>query len=705
MATLTEDKAKEYIKANVSCLDFLEKSKGNMYCCPDPKCNSGHGRNATGAVKYYADTNTWYCHSCKAWGDVINLYEYINGVDYNQAVRELAESCNIEIEKGGYYQSDPAADFKDTPQKATERPQNDFSNGAGVSKAKDESGAQDATGTPGEAQKDFREYYKQCRDNLFYEDVGQIARGYIKNRGITLDNLYDFVVGFDPQADPAKAPGQIKGEKAHPCPRIIIPATENFYIARSIDPDTPAAFKAVNPKKAHSTIFNAAALFKPENEQVFVTEGIFDALSVIEAGEPAISLNSTGNVKKLIEAFEKRPTEATLLISLDNDKPGRDAAEELRAGLARLNINHVIVNIAGEHKDANEALQADREAFFEAVRRAKKKATEKPDNVSLYIDTEFLLDIERFQSDKVTGFNNLDKEAGGLYAGLYVLAAISSLGKTTFAHQIADNIAATGEDVLYFSMEQSRLELVSKSIARTAAQLDGNSTITSIDVRKHGLNTDPKRAAAAAYKDRVKDKLSIIEGNFNCDINFIGDTIRDYCRRYKARPVVFIDYLQILQPGKEDYKSGIRETIDQSVTELKRLSREMELTIIVISSVNRANYLTPIDFESLKESGGIEFTADVVWGLQLQCLNDDLFAKDGKTKEKRDKVRAAKKATPRKIELLCLKNRYGKSSYSCYYNYFAEKDLFTECSNAEIDFTPPETEENPFEKKKPVKRF
>ena len=109
--------------------------------------------------------------------------------------------------------------------------------------------------------------------------------------------------------------------------------------------------------------------------------------------------------------------------------------------------------------------------------------------------------------------------------------------------------------------------------------------------------------------------------------------------------------------------------------------------LIVISSVNRANYLTPIDFESLKESGGIEFTADVVWGLQLQCLNDPLFSKPNSIKEQRAKVKEAKAVTPRRIELVCLKNRYGVSSYSCYFDYYPAADLFIETDSAGESFT------------------
>ena len=173
--------------------------------------------------------------------------------------------------------------------------------------------------------------------------------------------------------------------------------------------------------------------------------------------------------------------------------------------------------------------------------------------------------------------------------------------------------------------------------------------------------------------------MSIIEGNFNCNISFIGDYIRRYIRQNNCLPVVFIDYLQILQPTDDGRKKPTtKETIDAAVTELKRISREFNITVIVISSVNRVNYLTPIDFESFKESGGIEYTSDVVWGLQLECLNEEIFTKKDKIKEKRERVKQAKAATPRKIELVCLKNRYGIANYTCAFKYYPAADLFVE---------------------------
>ena len=459
-------------------------------------------------------------------------------------------------------------------------------------------------------------------------------------------------------------------------------------MGRSIDPNTPSNFVKMNNKGGKPGIFNAKALYDSENEAVFVVEGTFDALSIIEVGAAAIALNSTSNAGKLIEMLTNKRTAATLILCFDNDKGGEKCSKVISEGLQRLNISFVKANISGSHKDPNEALMANRKEFERQVTAAITTTT-RPDNALAYIDMIMNGDIEAFKEslNRRTGFAILDETAKGLYAGLYVVGAISSLGKTTFCTQLADQLAAAGEEVLFFSLEQSRLEIVSKSIARRTAQADITTAVDSLSIRRGYL---PRHVLTAAkeYKEAVSDRLSIIEGNFNCNISFIGDYVRRYIQKTGKKPVVFVDYLQILQPEKDERgrTPSTKETVDTTVTELKRLSRENGLTIFVISSLNRTNYLAPIDFESFKESGGIEYTADVVWGLQLQCMNGGVFENsEKKTIEKRKIVKEAKAANPRKIELVCLKNRYGISSYSCYFDYYPKFDLFVETKKDEAD--------------------
>lgn len=297
-----------------------------------------------------------------------------------------------------------------------------------------------------------------------------------------------------------------------------------------------------------------------------------------------------------------------------------------------------------------------------------------PDLVSKYLENIFIKDIDKFKSfkDRKTGFKNLDELAGGLYPGLYVIGAISSLGKTTFAHQMGDQLAAMGDHVLFFSLEQNRLEMVTKSLSRITARNDKNKAISAIKIR--GGKLTPEVIAAAEEYNDIAENISVIECNFDINIYSIMNYTQKYIEANKVKPIVIVDYLQIIPPT--DPRQGDRERVDNIVRGLKKLQSENDLVVFVISSINRSNYLTPIDFESFKESGGIEYTADVVWGLQLQILNDELFNSEKKIKEKREKVKQAKKAIPREIELVCLKNRYGVASYSCGFRYDPRFDLF-----------------------------
>jgi len=294
--------------------------------------------------------------------------------------------------------------------------------------------------------------------------------------------------------------------------------------------------------------------------------------------------------------------------------------------------------------------------------------------VSQYLEDVFIKDIEKFKSfkDRKTGFDNLDELTGGLYPGLYVVGAISSLGKTTFVHQIGDQLAAMGDHVLFFSLEQNRLEMVTKSLSRITARNNRDKAVSAIKIR--GGKLTPEVIAAAEEYNKIADHISIIECNFDVNVYSIIEYTKAYIEAFKVKPVVIVDYLQIIPPT--DPRQIDKEKIDNIIRGLKKLQSENDLVLFVVSSINRQNYLTPIDFESFKESGGIEYTADVVWGLQLQILNDDLFNQEKKIKEKREKVRQAKKAIPREIELVCLKNRYGISSYSCGFKYDPRFDLF-----------------------------
>ena len=108
------------------------------------------------------------------------------------------------------------------------------------------------------------------------------------------------------------------------------------------------------------------------------------------------------------------------------------------------------------------------------------------------------------------------------------------------------------------------------------------------------------------------------------------------------------------------------------------MQMDYELLVFLISSLNRQNYLTTIDFESFKESCSIEFTSDVGlgWSLQLVCMNDETFNSDKKLKKKREMVKKAKNEIPRDIELCVLKNRYSRACENFYFECYPNYNLF-----------------------------
>ena len=306
-------------------------------------------------------------------------------------------------------------------------------------------------------------------------------------------------------------------------------------------------------------------------------------------------------------------------------------------------------------------------------------------NVIDYYSNSFAANLVQFQrnNNRLTGFGNIDS-VQGLYPGLYVLGAISSLGKTTFCYQMADQLAIAGESVLYFSLEQNYLELFSKSLSRRFYQRwSEDSTkplFSSMDIRR-GV---PQLNHSSYFEEQVQEyvnlvgqNLNIVECNFSATVEDITQLIERYMQQYDKKPIVMVDYLQIIAPTLiNGYPASAKANIDHIVHSLKCFQSLHNLVVIVISSLNRQNYMTPMDFESFKESGGIEYTADVIWGLQLAVINEELFAKEGRIKEKREAIRQAKISNPRLIQLVCLKNRYGVSNYTLSFDYFPAYDLF-----------------------------
>ena len=270
-------------------------------------------------------------------------------------------------------------------------------------------------------------------------------------------------------------------------------------------------------------------------------------------------------------------------------------------------------------------------------------------------------------SERTSGFDNLD-QFQFFHPGLYVIGATPAAGKTTFCWQLLEQLARNGEICIYCSYEMSQLELFSKSLARELFKRVPNTELTAADIRRGAWSVQ----LAAVRNDFAKSNfdLSILELQDE-SIDDLLTLLKPLCLDKAKAPVVCLDYLQIVPTSRESAKLGI----DDSVRKLKKFQRDTNTTFIVISSFNRVNYTQSVSFESFKESGNIEYTADVVWALQLYVLN---HINPSNITDARKRIDDAKKQQPRQIQLKCLKNRQG-TNYDCFFNYFSAHDYFESC--------------------------
>lgn len=284
-----------------------------------------------------------------------------------------------------------------------------------------------------------------------------------------------------------------------------------------------------------------------------------------------------------------------------------------------------------------------------------------------------------------TGFRQLDKIlGGGLNPGLTVLGGSTGLGKSTFALQLAEQVSesAGGSPVLYFSLEMSNEWIAAKAISRryfkkvrgaggrgiTANELLNPKTANQLSEGVWQAIGETRRAVTR------NQRLYIIEGALSARrivemvLAFMADDRRE---GGGAPPLVIVDYLQILLPSTPIKTSaGVgKQVIEESLQIMVELVQH-KVPIILISSLNRSSYDRPMQRDAFKETGSIEYSADVLLGLQYCACHETGGAKWDISEEENK--------SPRNVEISVLKQRYGGSGTAVKFHYYANYDYFEE---------------------------
>ena len=303
------------------------------------------------------------------------------------------------------------------------------------------------------------------------------------------------------------------------------------------------------------------------------------------------------------------------------------------------------------------------------------------------VDFENRLEITKNEPPISTGYEKLDQILdGGLYPGLYTFGADTSLGKSTFWLNIALNMSSRGHSVLYFSIEMSKFELTGRMLSRITYMLSQASkepthpqterTLTTFE-KVNGLN-DADKELVFKSKEMFKhyaQNLYLYENIGEVYAETIQKEVIDFMTRTgnSQPPVVIVDYLQIIRSMDKYIDSNDKLKLDKNLFFFKKLSNDLRIPIVLISSLNRDSYKnwSRITMTSFKESGSIEYTSDVLIGMQLEKL-----ARDGKLTPEQASEELSKDV--REIDLIILKNRHGKRDVHTHFNYHTWFNNFSE---------------------------
>lgn len=604
------------------------------------------------------------CFSCGATYDLLDLLQMEPGISsYTEALREGCRRYSIDLE-GGQAPRPVAA-------------------------------VQPVKASAGEDEAKAARYARQIEEAAA-RFPGSPAQAYLEARGISAETAEYFRAGYCPDF---MAGNGAKWEA------LIIPTGEANYTARNLNPNAGDKERYQNRGTAH--LFNARALSDTSSGTVYIVEGEIDAMAVAEAGGDAVALGSTANTRLLMEAVKAaaagRVYSKQLNICLDKDSAGEKAAalliKELLALKAEDPQKYAAFNvrqedISGKYKDPAERLEKDRNGLIDKL-QGRANADEIAEYKLQASATARLLAFCDGLTDAAntppipTGYNALDEALGGGLRGkaLYTVPAGTSLGKTTFALQMAENISAAGNDVLYISLEMGAEELIAKGLSRHTFLLD-ESPMRRNAKTAYGISDGTRWAAYSeaeldlivkateAYRAR-SENLYFYEGAWASAAGSEPTTALDVVRAIEKHhemtgrfPVVIVDYVQILAP--RDPKATDKQAMDDAARTLKAAAVLYNVPIVALCSINRMNYEESINLAALKESGALEYGSDVVLGLQLYGIEKE------KKGGRREWIEDRRSEDTRHIEAKILKNRHGRVTSGLLFDYYTPFNHFEE---------------------------
>ena len=366
--------------------------------------------------------------------------------------------------------------------------------------------------------------------------------------------------------------------------------------------------------KDHQIIFQSMSELIEENKPL-------DPLTVSEKLDNKNSLNKVGGKDYLIELATSTPSAANLEAYAEIIRQ-RSITRKLMK--ANSEISELINNPQGQ--DGN-ALLDKAESMIFALNDESSQNDQSLQSMKELIPST--MDRLHEMSNKAggligssTGFKDLDKKLQGIQNGdLIVVAGRPSMGKTSFAMNIAENVLLEKDSdgaVLIFSLEMP-------GEALTTRMLSGMSKLNQQNVRS-GMLKDNELKLLLSEGERLKNlPLWIDDSSLLTPMELRAKARRLARQEENGLSLIVVDYLQLMQlPTSTENRVNQISEISRS---LKSLAKELNVPVIALSQLNRAVEQRPNKrpiMADLRDSGAIEQDADVI----LFIYRDEVYNED-----------------------------------------------------------------------------
>ena len=347
-------------------------------------------------------------------------------------------------------------------------------------------------------------------------------------------------------------------------------------------------------RDGHKIIFRA--IF-----EMFKNDTAVDLLTLLEYLKSNDLLEKAGGVTYITEVSSSVPTTANLSSYIKIVEEKSTLRKLIKASTS------IIEDSYNKQGEVASVLDKAEKKIFDI---AEKRTSSDFEPLNVVLERGFL-EIERLFNNRGeitgvgSGIKDLDAKTSGFQKGdMVLIAARPSMGKTTFALNIAENAALReGKSVVIFSLEMSKEQLAYKLLCSEA-------------------NVDMLKLRTGTLEDQDWENIARATGPLSKAKIYIDDTagvsvmeMRSKCRKLKMEygiDLILIDYLQLMSGSSSENRQQEVSEISRSI---KALAKEMQCPVIALSQLSRAPEQRadhrPM-LSDLRESGSIEQDADVV---------------------------------------------------------------------------------------------